>query len=185
MGNTNSFENEQLKKCDKLLNIYMDDKNINKFAEKCAKNFYKEFLKSYLNHIYIKKNKQNISDINIRIDNVFEKEKEENTRFVIYIKEDKYKFYSCSHSYYYNYIYNYHYPYNLMKTIDYKNYNNVTDNNLEYIEQKILNKHLEIVSKDFDFDIIQDKNPSYLSEKLCSNSEENPPTYEEALSTNI
>ena len=87
MGNTNSFENEQFKKCDKLLNIYMDDKNINKFEEKCAKNFYNEFLKSYLNHIYInKENKQNISDINICIDNIFEKRKEENNIFIIYIK---------------------------------------------------------------------------------------------------
>ena len=179
MGNSNSIENKQFKKCEKILNIYMNDKNINKFAEKCAKNFYNEFLKSYLNHIYInKENKQNISDINIRVDNVFEKEKEENTRFVIYIKEDKYKFYSCSYSYYYTYNYSYNYPYNLMKTLDYKNYNNITDNNLEYIEQKILNKLLEIVSKDFCFVFIQDKNPSYLSKKLCSKSEE-------ALSMNI
>ena len=54
---------------------------------------------------------------------------------------------------------------------------------LIFLENKILigNKNV----KDFDFVFIQDKNPSYLSKKLCSNSEENPPTYEEALSTNI
>jgi len=179
MGNSNSvidelnktIEKEQKKinkeyeKCDKLLNKFMDEKNINKFSEKSANKFYKKILKPHIiTKIVQEKLSNDMESIIIkdfRIEVKFNKW-DEFYKFDININENNYI------SYWYR-----HYPYTLIGRLDYKNSTEIREDKLKYIVNKLRSKLLEHIRKDFYCEFMSNNKDIYITVK----PDENPPPY--------
>ena len=179
MGNSNSvidelnktIEKEQKKinkeyeKCDKLLNEFMDEKNINKFSEKSANNFYKKLLKPNIITKIVKekllKDTESIIIKDFRIE----------VKFNMWVGLHKFDIYIDEKNYI-SYLYRY-YPYSLINSLDYKNSTEIREDKLKYIVNKIRFKLLEYIRKDFYCEFISNKKDIYISIK----PERNPPPY--------
>lgn len=181
MGNSNSvidelnktIEREQKKinkeyeKRDKLLNKFMDEKNINKFSEKSANKFYKKILKPHIiTKIVQEKLSNDMESIiinNFKIEVKFNKW-DEFYKFDIYIDKNNYI------SYWYR-----HYPYELVGRLDYKNSTEIREDKLKYIVNKLRSKLLEHIRKDFHCEFMSNNKDIYITVK----PDENPPPYEQ------
>lgn len=159
--------NKEYEKCDKLLNKFMDEKNINKFSEKSANNFYKKILKPYIIKKIVQeklsKNMESVIIKDFKIEVKFNKW-DEFYKFDIYINEN-----NCI-----TYCYR-HYPYKLVGHLDYKNSTEIRKDKLKYIVNKLRSKLLEYIRKDFYCEFMSNKKDIYITVK----PDENPPPYVE------